>query len=126
MSDDLYERGMEVRHRLIGRERADQELAETTDFDRPFQDYVTRACFGEVWGSADLEPKVRSLITMALLAAQGRPGALRNHARGALLHGASPAELRGTVMQIVAYCGVPAAVEASRAAREALKEAGLE
>jgi alkylhydroperoxidase/carboxymuconolactone decarboxylase family protein YurZ len=126
MSDTLYDRGMEVRRHLMGPEQSDRQLADVTDFDRPFQDFATRYCFGEVWGNAELSPKIRSLLTVAIVAALGRTGALRTHVRGALLNGATPEEVRGAIMQIAVYCGLPAAVEVNLAARDVLKDTGLE
>jgi len=44
------------------------------------------------------------------------------HVGGALRNGVSKAEIREVLLQVAIYCGVPAAVDAFRSAREAIAE----
>jgi 4-carboxymuconolactone decarboxylase len=62
--------------------------------------------------------KTRSLITVAMLTALGKQHALKDHVRGALNNGATPAEISEVLLYASIYCGVPAAVEAYRSAAE--------
>ncbi|MFI5011683.1 MAG: carboxymuconolactone decarboxylase family protein [Hyphomicrobiales bacterium] len=126
MQDEIFERGMEMRRHLVGAERTEQELGHATDMDLPLQDLITRYCFGEVWGRDGLSPKVRSLLTIAMVMALNRQWAVKGHILGALKNGATKTEIRELIIHAMIYCGVPAAVEGMRAAREALREAGLE
>ena len=124
MSDDAIERGVAVRRRIAGDETVDRELANLTDFDRPFYDLVTTGCFADVWGRDDLDPKTRALVTVAICGALARPGALNNHIRNALRHGASMEELREVALHIAIYAGVPAGGQTMGAIKEILKETG--
>jgi len=59
-----------------------------------------------------------------MLTALGKPHELKLHVRGALRNGVTREEISEVLLQTAIYCGVPAAVDAFRNAREALKEAG--
>lgn len=56
--------GMQVRREMFGPGGAEERYAHTTDFNRPFEDMVTRYCFGDTWTRAGLDRKTRSLITL--------------------------------------------------------------
>ena len=126
MTDDLFARGLQVRRDMWGPEGAEQQIQNATDFTRPMQDLVTRYCFGETWTNPTLSRKTRSMITLAILVALGKPNELKVHVRGALSNGVSKDEIRDVLMHAMIYCGVPAAVEAIRNAAEVLKERGLD
>lgn len=120
--DDSFRAGMQIRRDMFGPGGADDRYAQTTDFNRPFEEVVTRYCFGDTWSRPGLDRKTRSLITLAALTAMVRPNQLRVHVRGALANGATPEEIREVLLHTVVYAGVPAGVEAFTAAGEALKE----
>jgi 4-carboxymuconolactone decarboxylase len=124
MSDETYERALKVRREMAGSETVDRELASINEFERPMYDLVTTYCFGAVWGRPGLSPKIRSLVTMAIAAAINRQGALKNHARNAIRHGATKDEIREVMLHVAIYAGVAAGGESMRAAREVLEEAG--
>lgn len=68
---------------------------------------------GEVWSNPTLDRRTRSLLAMAMIAAQGHTGgALTSHINGALNHGASPDEVIQTMRMIAVYAGFPAALGA--------------
>ena len=77
------------------------------------------------WARDGLARKQRSLIVLGMLAALNRPQEFELHFRGALRNGCTLDELRETLLQIAAYCGIPAGVEAFRIARRVLDEAGI-
>jgi 4-carboxymuconolactone decarboxylase len=70
-----------------------------------------------------LDRRTRSLLNIAMLAALNRPHELRIHVAGALRNGCTPEEIREVLLQAAIYCGLPAAVDAFRVAREVLGEA---
>lgn len=115
-----FQEGLEVRRRVLGPEYVDAALARADEFTRPLQELVTEYCWGSIWTRDDLEPRVRSLITIAMLTGMTRPEELRLHVRGALRNGCTSAEIRETILQAAIYCGVPAAVAAFAVAREVL------
>jgi 4-carboxymuconolactone decarboxylase len=62
------------------------------------------------------------MLNLAMLSALNRPHELKMHIRGALTNGVSREEIREVLLQVAIYCGVPAAVDAFRTAREVLAE----
>ena len=112
--------GMQVRREMFGPGGAEERYAHTTDFNRPFEDMVTRYCFGDTWTRAGLDRKTRSLITLAALTALAKPNQLKVHVAGALANGCSVEEIRETLLHTAVYAGVPCGVEAFNAAAEIL------
>jgi 4-carboxymuconolactone decarboxylase len=122
--DESFRSGMQIRREMFGPAGSDERYAQTTDFNRPFEEVVTRYCFGDTWSRPGLDRKTRSLITLAALTAMVRPNQVRVHVRGALANGATPEEIREVLLHTAVYAGVPAGVEAFNAAAEVLKEIG--
>jgi 4-carboxymuconolactone decarboxylase len=120
--DESFRVGMQIRRDMFGPAGAEERFAATTDFNRPFEEVVTRYCFGDTWSRPGLDRKTRSLITLAALTAMVRPNQLRVHVRGALANGATREEIREVLLHTVVYAGVPAGVEAFTAAAEVLKD----
>lgn len=120
--DSAFEAGMTVRSEMFGASGV-QRLTQATEFNRPFEDLVTRYCFGDVWTRPGLDRKTRSLITLAALAALTKPNQLKVHVRGALANGATAEEIREVLLHTAIYAGIPCGVEAFNAASEVLNEA---
>jgi 4-carboxymuconolactone decarboxylase len=118
--DAAFAAGMRVRHEMFGTGGAEQRYAQATDFNRPFEDLVTRYCFGDTWTRPGLDRKTRSLITLAALTALTKPNQLKVHIAGALANGCSIEEIRETILHTAVYAGVPCGVEAFNAAAETL------
>jgi 4-carboxymuconolactone decarboxylase len=125
-SADTFAAGMQVRREMLGPALADQAVNSATDFTRPLQEIVTRYCFGEIWTRPPLDRRTRSLLTMAILVALGKPNQLRVHVRAAITNGATKDEIREVLLHSMIYCGVPAGVDSFTHATEVLKEMGLE
>jgi 4-carboxymuconolactone decarboxylase len=68
--------------------------------------------FGDVWQRPDLSPRDRSLVTMAVLIATGKPAQLGGHLGRALDNGVRPSEASGLLAHLAIYCGWPSAVSA--------------
>ena len=60
----------------------------------PWQDFITRAAWGEMWGDPTLPRKTRSLVTLAMMVALHREEEFKLHVRPALKNGVSLEELR--------------------------------
>ena len=120
--ESTFEAGLRVRREVLGREHVDRSLAEASDFGRPLQELVTEYCWGAVWARPGLDRRTRSLLNIAMLTALGKSHELGVHVRGALTNGATPEEIRETLLQTAVYCGVPAALEAQRTAERVLAE----
>jgi 4-carboxymuconolactone decarboxylase len=119
--DAAFAAGMQVRRDMFGPGGAEERYAQATDFNRPFEDLVTRYCFGDTWTRPGLDRKTRSLITLAALTALTKPNQLKVHVAGALANGCSVEEIRETILHTAVYAGVPCGVEAFNAAAETLE-----
>ena len=122
MDQDRFDRGLAVRRDVLGAEYVDKSLAAADAFNQPFQELVTEYCWGEIWTRPGLKRKTRSLLNLAMLTALNRPHEVRIHVRGALNNGVSKEEIQEVFLQTAIYCGVPAALDSFRIAREVFAE----
>ncbi len=122
MTDDRYEAGMRIRREVLGDEHVDRAIAGTTEFTAPFQEFITRGVWGEVWARDGLERRTRSAITLAVLTALGREHELALHIRAAVRNGLSEAEIAEVLLHTAVYAGVPAANAAFAIAQRVLVE----
>ncbi len=125
MDKETFDKGLAIRRAVLGSEYVDKSLAAADDFTRPLQEIVTQYCWGEVWGRPNLERKTRSLLNLAMLSALNRPHEVKLHVRGALNNGVTKDEIREVFLQVAIYCGVPAAMDSFRIAKEVFKEMGV-
>jgi len=117
-------RGMTVRREVLGDEHVDRAVAGTTPFTEPFQDFITRYAWGDIWSRPGLSRAGRSLVTLAVLAAMQHENELAMHVKAALRNGLTPEQIREVLLQVAVYAGVPAANRAFPVAQRALAEAG--
>jgi 4-carboxymuconolactone decarboxylase len=122
MPQDALEPGMAVRRAVLGSEHVDRSIANTTDFNREFQAFITRYAWGEVWTRPGLDRKTRSLLTIAMMASLGRYDELRLHVRATRNTGVTRDEVREVLLQVAVYAGVPAANSAYHHAAEVYRE----
>ena len=117
-----FDEGLAVRRSVLGRRYVDESMRTADEFTRPLQELVTEYCWGAVWTRPGLPRKTRSLLNLAMLTALNRPHEVRLHVRSALRNGCSRDEIMETLLQAAIYCGVPAAIDSFRIAREVLAE----
>jgi 4-carboxymuconolactone decarboxylase len=120
--DELFETGIALRRTMFGVQGADDQIDNVTDLDDKLQEFVTRQCFGDIWQRDVLDPKSRSLVTIAMLVALGRSHEIGIHMRGGLANGLTVEEIREVLLQSIMYCGLPAAVEGFRTLRSIVAE----
>jgi 4-carboxymuconolactone decarboxylase len=125
MNRDAFENGLKTRKAVLGAEYVDASIASADDFNMPMQELVTEYCWNEIWNRPGLDRKTRSLLNLAMLTALNRPHELKLHVRGALNNGVTPAEIREVFLQTAIYCGVPAAIDSFRNAKEVFKDMGV-
>lgn len=118
---DKRKAGEQVRREVMGDAFVDRALNNATDFTQPLQDFVNENAWGSVWSREGLPRKTRSLITLAALTALKCPQELKGHVRGALNNGCTVEEIRETLLHCAVYAGVPAAIDAFRAAQEVIE-----
>jgi 4-carboxymuconolactone decarboxylase len=122
VTDDRYESGMRIRREVLGDEHVDRAIAATTELTEPFQDFITRVAWGEVWARDGLDRRTRSAITLGVLTALGREQELALHVRAAVRNGLSQAEIAEVLLHTAVYAGVPAANAALAIAERVLAE----
>jgi 4-carboxymuconolactone decarboxylase len=122
---EMFEKGLAIRRSVLGADFVDKAIATANDFNRPLQELVTQYCWGEVWGRPGLERKTRSLLNLAMLSALNRPHEVKMHIKGALNNGVTKDEIKEVFLQVAIYCGVPAAVDSFRLAKEVFDELGV-
>jgi len=118
MSKEVFDRGLEIRKKVLGAEFVENSFKSADAFNMPMQELVTEYCWGAVWGRDNLPHKTRSMLNLAMIATLNRPHELKMHIRGALTNGVTRDEIREVFMQVAIYAGVPAGVDAFRIARE--------
>ncbi len=126
MKDPRHETGMKVRREVLGDDHVDRAVARTTDFTAPFQEFITKAAWGDVWARPELDRRTRSCITLALLTAQKSDAEIALHVRAALRNGVTPTEIAEVLLHTAIYAGVPAANHAFAIAERVLHEPGDE
>jgi 4-carboxymuconolactone decarboxylase len=120
--DDRYEAGMKVRREVLGEEHVDRASGNATDFTRPFQEYITRAAWGEAWTRPGLDRRTRSCIRLAILTALRAENEIPMHVRAAVRNGLEPEEILEVLIHTAVYAGVPAANSAVALANKTLEE----
>ena len=117
---DTKKTGLEIRRQVMGDTFVDHALGNATEFTQPLQEFVNEHAWGGVWNREGLSLKTRSLITLAALTALKCPQELKGHVRGALNNGCTVEDIRETLLHCAVYAGVPAAMDAFRAAQEVI------
>ncbi|HEX4426268.1 MAG TPA: 4-carboxymuconolactone decarboxylase [Terriglobales bacterium] len=120
MTDQKYENGMSIRRAVLGDAYVDR--TNITDFNKDFQDLITRYAWGEIWSRPGLPRPTRSLITLAMMVALNRTDEFRLHVRAAINNGVTRDEIKEVLLQSAIYCGVPAANTAFHAAEDVFNE----
>jgi 3-oxoadipate enol-lactonase/4-carboxymuconolactone decarboxylase len=118
-------RGIDVRRQVLGDAHVDRAAAATTAFTAPFQDFITRYAWGEIWTRPGLDRRTRSCVTLTALVAHGHLDELAMHVRAALRNGLAPEEIGEVLLQTAVYCGVPAANAAFAVAQRVLDDVGI-
>ena len=125
MPDRLSD-GMKVRRAVLGDAHVDRAEAAKTAFDEPFQTLITEGAWGTVWANDTISRRDRSLITLALLAAEGNWDEVAMHVRATANTGATPAEVREAMLHVAIYAGVPRANHALKIIKQTYAEMGVE
>jgi 4-carboxymuconolactone decarboxylase len=125
MNKEAFDKGLATRRAVLGAEYVDNSLKNADDFNMPMQELVTEYCWNEIWNRPGLDRRTRSFLNLAMLIALNRPHELKLHVRGAINNGLTKEEIREVFLQAAIYCGVPAAIDAFRTAKEVFKDMEL-
>ena len=125
MSDEaLFEKGLPIRREVLGADYVDAAMAQADSFMMAFQRATTSWAWGWAWGDDSLDRKTRSLLNLAMLTALGKTPEIKLHVKGALNNGVTVDEIKATLLHATAYCGIPAGLDAFKAAHEVLVKEG--
>lgn len=121
---DLARQGYEIRRRIFGAENVDRWHAGVKDdpFLMKFFDFTHEVCFAKLWGRETLDFRTRSMLSLAINAANGAPSAIRRHVRSCVTQGLTKDEIGEVLLQVYVYAGVHAAFGAFTVAREVFDE----
>jgi 4-carboxymuconolactone decarboxylase len=122
---ELFEQGLQTRREVLGADYVDGSLAKADDFMMAFQRMTTEWCWGYAWNRPGLDRKTRSMLNVAMLTALGKSAELKLHVKGALANGVTVEEIKEVLLHATVYCGIPAGLEAFRAAHEVLRAEGV-
>jgi 4-carboxymuconolactone decarboxylase len=125
MNKDAFDKGLATRRAVLGADYVDNSIKNADDFNMPMQELVTEYCWDAIWNRPGLDRKTRSMLNLAMLTALNRPHELKLHVRGAINNGLSKDEIKEVLLQTAIYCGVPAAIDSFKNAKEMFKEMGI-
>lgn len=123
-AQSLFETGLPIRREVLGAEYVDAGMGNANDFTMAFQHATTELAWGYVWGRPGLDRRTRSLLNLAMLTALRAHNELKLHVKGALTNGVTVDEIKETLLHASVYCGIPAGLEAFKAANEVLVAEG--
>jgi 4-carboxymuconolactone decarboxylase len=121
-TQDLHDRGLELRRKMFGRAAVDKRMNAFGDFGQPLQHIINAYAYGDVWSRTALPPATKSLVMVAMMAAAGRGNELRVHLKGARTNGCTAEQIQEVLLLLALYCGIPLANDAHAAAVEVMKE----
>lgn len=125
MQSEKMEKGLALRRELSGDQVVDNAFKDPDDFGRPMEELVTEFAFGAVWARPGLDRRSRSILLIGMLASLNRLDALAGHVRIGIKNGLTKEEIRECLLQVAAYAGCPAGLDAMRVARRVFTELGL-
>ena len=106
-----------LRHHFLG-----EPAPSTDDLTHDFEQLVSDHDAGAAWGRPGLDPRSRSLVTLAALVATGQHDRLARHLEPARATGVGNDEIRELLLQTAVHCGLPAANTAFRVVQRALAD----
>jgi 4-carboxymuconolactone decarboxylase len=122
MTSDARRIGEVVRREVLGDAHVDASFAAADEFTGDFQEFITTYAWGEIWGRDGLDRRMRSAITLAMLASLRHEHEFALHVRAAIRNGLTRDEIKEILMQVAIYGGVPAANTAFAIARRVFAE----
>jgi len=121
---NLFDQGLTLRREVLGATYVDNSIKSANDFMMTFQHITTEWCWGYGWNRQGLDRKTRSMLNLAMLTALNRTPEIKLHTRGAINNGVTVDEIKEVLLHATIYCGIPAGLDAFKAANEVLKELG--
>jgi 4-carboxymuconolactone decarboxylase len=124
-NQEAFDKGLKTRREVLGAQYVDSTIRDADDFNMPMQELVTEYCWNNIWNRPGLDRRTRSMLNLAMITALNRPHELKLHVKGAINNGLAKSDIQEVFLQAAIYCGVPAAIDSFRTAREVFKEMGI-
>ena len=125
MNNVSFYKVLKTRRDVLGAEYVSASFSTSDFFNRPMQELVPYYCWNEFCIRPGLDRKTRSIMNLCMITALNRPHELKLHVRGAINNGLTKDEIKEVFLQAAIYCGVPAAIDSFRNAKEVFKEMGI-
>ena len=120
---ERHEKGIAKRRKVLGNAWVDRANAKKTPFNEEFQDFITRAAWGEIWTRPHYDERTRRVLVIGTMIALAQWDEFRLHVRACLTEGGfSETDIKEIILQQAIYCGVPAANHAFKEAAEIIAE----
>ncbi len=113
-------RGQQVRREVLGPSHV-QASYDVDALSLP-KTQMAEYVWSKIWARPGLSRKSRSIANLAMLTALNRPHELKLHIKAAINNGLTQDEIGEVLLQTAVYCGVAAAEDSFRIAREAFNE----
>ena len=120
--EERLQAGMRVRREVLGDEHVDRAIARTDAFSEPFQSFITRVAWGDIWDRPGLDRRSRSMVTLAALTALRAEAEIGMHVRAAIRNGLTPDEIAEVLLHASIYAGLPAGNASFSIAQETLAQ----
>ena len=121
-TSDRFVRGWAKLAQVDGK-AAEAVLESLSDIAPDLGRYIVEFGFGDIYSRPGLDLKSREIATVAALTAMGNAAPqLKVHINAALNVGVSKTEIVEVIIQMVAYAGFPAALNAMALAKEVFAE----
>jgi 4-carboxymuconolactone decarboxylase len=125
MDKQMFDTGLAIRREVVGAELVDKAFANPDAFNMPMQELVTEFAWGAIWSRPGLDRRSRSILNIGMLAALNRPDELAGHIKGAIVNGVTKDEIRECLLQVAAYCGMPAGMSSFKVATKVFEETDI-
>jgi len=120
---ERHEKGMTQRRKVLGNAWVDRANAKKTAFNSEFQDFITRAAWGEIWTRPHYDERTRRILVIGTMLALDKWDEFKMHVRAALVEGGFTIDdIKEIILQQAIYCGVPAANHAFKEAASVIEE----
>jgi 4-carboxymuconolactone decarboxylase len=117
----MSEPGADVMARFVGAENVERGRDYLEKLDPELHRYIMDFVYGEVYAGDGLDPKTRTLCTVAMLATLGQQLQLGVYVQAARRQGATEEEIREVLRQVAVYAGFPNAWNAIATMKAALE-----
>jgi 4-carboxymuconolactone decarboxylase len=122
--NEQFNKGDAMRRKVMGDTYVDRSWEQADETMQFAYQAATEIAWANFWTRPGLDLRMRSVVTLSVLAALGKTAEIRGHVRGALNNGLSPDEIRELFVHVAGYAGWPAGLEALKVAGDVLKEQG--